>query len=196
VDWLTFLAAMVKALAWPAVVVVALLVLKRNIGDLLRSLGERLEKAKGAGIELTFGKGVDQVEEILPAPEAREITGSISSGRMEAVSAAAHLPPAYIVSQAWLKLDQAIRAAVAVPQQSPGVRRAAIRITDYIEAARRQGILEADEVPGVQQLRELRNQAAHFADPGITITDALRYQDIAEALIEKIEHRSRDRPPD
>lgn len=190
-DWLTFLAAAIKALAWPAVAVVGLFVLKRNIGDLLRSLGNRLEKAKGAGFELTFGKAIDQVEESLSAGEVKEISGRTSPQRIEAVSELAQLPPAYVVSQAWLKLEDAIRRAAIIPERPPGVRRAPYRVTDYIELARRQGLLQDDEVPGVQQLRELRNQAAHSQDPGITVTDALRYRDIAENLIEKIGQRTK-----
>jgi hypothetical protein len=51
------------------------------------------------------------------------------------------------------------------------------------------GLLSDDEMPAVHKLRELRNEAAHTADPGITITDALRYHDIANSLIEKINER-------
>jgi hypothetical protein len=36
----------------------------------------------------------------------------------------------------------------------------------------------------------MRNLAAHSIDPGITMTDALRYQDIADTLIQKIKERS------
>ena len=196
-DWLTFLAAVVKALAWPAVVVVALLVLKRNLGDLLRSLGDRLEKAKGAGIELTFGKGVDQVEEILPASEPKEIVEPITIEKIEAVSGLAQLPPSYIVSQAWLSLEQTFRDAVEIPNRpSLNIRRSPYRVAEYIDLARHQELLYSDEVPAVEQLRALRNQAAHSVDPGVTNTDALRYHDIANTLIEQIKQRrqSRSRP--
>ncbi len=190
-DWLTFLATVTKALAWPGVVVVAVFVLKRSLSDLLQSLGNRLEKAKGAGIELTFGKAIDEVEESLPAPDIKAVSAPISSKKIEAVSELSQLPPAYIVSQAWLSLEQAIHAAADIPKSPPGSRRVPYRVTDYIELARRQGLLRDDEVPAVQQLRALRNQAAHFVDPGITPTDALRYHDIAEKLVEQIRQRSK-----
>jgi hypothetical protein len=198
-DWLTFLAAVIKALAWPGVVVVALFVLKRNLGDLLRSLGNRLEKAKGAGFELTFGKGIDEVEEALPAAEAKETSAPISSQKIEAVSELAQLPPAYIVSQAWLRLEQTIRDAVETPTAiSPHIRRSSYRVMDALNLARSQELIYSDELPAVEQLRALRNQAAHSVDPGITLTDALRYHDVANALIEQIEKRrrsQRDPPP-
>jgi hypothetical protein len=36
----------------------------------------------------------------------------------------------------------------------------------------------------------MRNHAARSVDPGITDTDALRYKDDADALIQKIKERS------
>jgi hypothetical protein len=196
VDWLTFVSSGIKSLAWPAVVIVALFVLKRNLGDLLRSLGDRLEKAKGAGIELTFGKGIDQVEEILPASETKEIVEPITTEKIETISGLAQLPPSYIVSQAWLRFEQTIRDSVDIPNiTSPSIRRASYRVMDYIDLARRQELLYSDEVPAVEQLRALRNQAAHSTDPGITLTDALRYHDIANTLIEHIKQRRQSRPP-
>ena len=191
-DWLTFFSAGIKSLAWPVAVIVALFVLKRHLVDLLRALGNRLETAKGVGFELTFGKGVDQVEEILPVPEAKEITGSIANHRIESVHELSQLPPSYIVSQAWLRLEQAIRDAVRIPVISPE-RRPRASIFDYLDFAMRQELLFTNEVPAVQQLRVLRNQAAHSADPGITMTDALRYHDIANGLIEKIRQRAQSK---
>jgi len=50
--------------------------------------------------------------------------------------------------------------------------------------------LTDDEMPAVERLREMRNLAAHSVDPDITITDALRYHDIANALIQRITQQS------
>jgi hypothetical protein len=44
--------------------------------------------------------------------------------------------------------------------------------------------------PFVRRLREMSNIAAHSLDLAIMTTDALRYQDIANALIQKIKERS------
>jgi hypothetical protein len=72
-DWLTFFSTDIKSLAWPAAAIIALFALKRQLIDLLRALGNRLRSAKGGGFEFTFGESVDQLEEILPAQEAKEI---------------------------------------------------------------------------------------------------------------------------
>jgi hypothetical protein len=119
-DWLTFFSTNIKSLAWPTVAIVALFVLKRHLIDLLRALGNRLVTAKGVGFELKFGERVDAVEEILPAAETKQIAAPTDAQRIESISLS-QLPPPYIVSQAWLRLEQAIREAVDVPT-SPGNR--------------------------------------------------------------------------
>jgi hypothetical protein len=198
-DWLTFFSTVIKSLAWPAVVIVALFLLKRKLTDLLRGLGNRLTKAKGGGFEFTFGERVDQVEESLPPSEVKEITLPTADAhipervkRIESISELSQLPPPYIVSQAWLKLEQAIRDAVVIPSSPQRPPRSAF---DYIDLATRNELLFKDEVPAVQQLRELRNQAAHSIEPAITITDALRYYDIANSLIQKIRERGQHKKP-
>jgi hypothetical protein len=57
-DWLTFFSTDIKSLAWPTAAIIALFVLKRQIADLLRALGNRLLTAKGGGFEFTFGERV------------------------------------------------------------------------------------------------------------------------------------------
>ena len=172
-------------------VLVAFLVLKRQIANLLGDLGNRILTAKGAGFELTFGQRVDQIEEILPATEAKEIAASPDAER---ISGLAQLPPPYIVSQAWLRLEQAIREGL--DYLLPTDPRRPLSPMAYLNLAREQGLLTEDEKPAVDRLREMRNLAAHSVDPGISMTDALRYQDIANVLIEKIkERRATKKPP-
>jgi hypothetical protein len=50
-------------------------------------------------------------------------------------------------------------------------------------------------MPAVHRLREMRNLAAHSLDPPITLTDALRYQDMAEVLTQKIKQLSASSKP-
>jgi hypothetical protein len=198
-DWLTFFSTDIKSLAWPTAAIIALFVLKRQIADLLRALGNRLLTAKGGGFEFTFGERVDQVEESLPAQELKEITVSLSgSGRLEAdaqrienISELARLPPPYIVSQAWLRLEQAIRENLDYILTTDARR--PLPPLAYLKLAREQGLVSEDEEPAIHRLREMRNLAAHSVDPGISMTDALRYQDIADAIIQRIKERKR--PP-
>ena len=186
-DWLTFIAANIKSLAWPTVAVTILFVLKRQIAELLRAFGNRILSAKGAGFEFTFAERVDAVEEILPPADTKEITSKSDAQRAEKISELSGWPPPYIVSQAWLRLDQAFQENVKLPPSRRTTRPP--HTLDYLHWADSQGLLTDDERPVVLRLREMRNIAAHSADPNITMTDALRYWDVAETLIRKIKER-------
>ena len=145
-DWLTFLSTDIKSLAWPIAAIVAVFVLRGELRGFVRTLGNRLRSFKGFGVETTFAEAVDEVEELLPASEAKEVTASFpGSGRLEAdaqrienIAELSRLPPLYIVSQAWLRLEQAVQEALdrrTRPSQRPRVR------LDYLRAARTEGLL-------------------------------------------------------
>jgi hypothetical protein len=92
-DWLTFFSTNIQSLAWPATAIIALFVLKHQITDLIRALGKRLLKAKGGGFEFTFGERIDQVEEILPAEQVKEIAHATTDAqRIEKISELSQLP--------------------------------------------------------------------------------------------------------
>lgn len=158
--------------------------MKRELRGLVQTLGNRLRSFKGFGVETTFAEAVDEIEELLPTPQLKEITASFSgSGRLEAdaqrienISELSQLPPPYVVSQAWLRVEQAIQEAVDIPPARPGYRRPA-RPLNYLGWVREQGLLTQEEMEAVHRLREMRNLAAHSLDPDITMTDALRYQE-------------------
>jgi hypothetical protein len=188
-DWLTFISTIVKALAWPSASLLAVIIFKKYLVNLFAALGDRLLTAKGAGFELTFGKRVDEVEDTLPTAEVKVTPAAVESRKVEAIVELSQLPPPYIVSQAWLRLENAIRAGLSnlAVSRTP-------RPVELISLAVREGVLTQDELPAVSELRELRNIAAHAIDHNITITDALRYDDIANSLIRNIEGR-RNRNP-
>ena len=97
------------------------------------------------------------------------------------------MPPPYIVSQAWLRLEQAIREALDTRYIRSGLPPRP-RL-NYLRAARTVGLLSDDEMPALELLSQLRNHAVHLLDPGITITDALRYHDIVDALIQQLKQQ-------
>jgi hypothetical protein len=167
--------------------IIALLALKNELRGFMLTLANRLQSVKGFGVETTFSEAVDQVEQLLPTPEAEEITRleDNAAQRIETFSA---LPPAYIVSQSYLKLMgtiiEALKKRTLPGQGRPGSR------ADHMKAARAEGLLDDDEISAIDRLRDMRNLAAHSTDPSISLTDALRYQNMVEVLIDAIKLRS------
>jgi hypothetical protein len=91
------------------------------------------------------------------------------------------------VSQAWLRLEQALQETIE-PLTFRKVKSSS-HVLDWLAWAVNHGLLTDDERPVVLELRVMRNIATHSADPDITMTDALRYWDIAETLIQKLRER-------
>jgi hypothetical protein len=187
-DWATFIATLVKSLSWPTVILIIIVILKQEIRALVTNLGGRLKSAKGAGIELNFGERIDEVQKTLP-PEDRAQMTVPSNKRLVDLNDLSALPPAYIVSQAWLTVEAAIQEAM-LPIAAPHSRVRPLAAPELLRIARQQSLVTEDEVPSLEELRKLRNLAAHARDPDISLTDALRYNDIAAAVAEQIKARA------
>lgn len=184
-DWLTFIVRIVETLVWPIVVGLIAWTQRAPLGRLIDKL--RLRSLKWGDAEATFGEELDRIEETIAPPLATGVREL-----QEITAKAAQLPPAYIVQQAWSRLEQAINEATKgrfaeLPTDRGGASsRTGARMVNY---ARRVEALELspDDAELLRQLRNLRNLAVHSSEPNITVTDALRYNDFAEALARRIE---------
>lgn len=172
----TFTVRLVEALAWPAVAVFVFW----NIRDQIAALINRLRGIKWKGAEATFGEELDKVEgKLAPSPR-------IASAAMEVdrITAEAQLPPAYLVQQYWLRLEQGILRAAEkrglLPPGRDSLGPLTKRILHNLE-------LSDEDAKIIDDLRMLRNVATHSMEPNITMTDALRYRDLVENMTRNLE---------
>jgi hypothetical protein len=190
-DWLTFFSTSFKALAWPVAAVITLFVLKRQIAAVLVGLGDRLATMKVPGFEASFTERVNKIEEKLPAPVAVELSTTLELKQLETRSELSKLLPEYVISLAWLRLQQTLYEAVETVHPGAGAG-GNQDLLAYLDLARLYALLLPDEEPVVQELLVLRNQAVlprALPIPTVTSTDALRYYDLAEALRDNIKKR-------
>jgi hypothetical protein len=184
-DWLTFAADIIKSLAWPGVVLGVLFLFRSKLTALL----DRLKTMEVEVAGQKFKAGLQEVEEKgLPTPEGKEITALPRPEKIEIRSELSKLPPAYVVSHAWLRLLETLYEAVETVQPGAGIG-GNRNLLAYLDQARLHVLLLPDEEPIVQELLVLRNQAVLSPD-SITSTDALRYYDFAEALKDNIKERT------
>ena len=187
-DWLTFFLQPSKR-CWPGQSPLSsLFVLKRQIAAVFVGLGDRLATIKVPGFEATFTQRMNKVEETLPAPLAVELSTTLDPKQLETRSESSKLPPAYVMSHAWLRLQQTLYEAVETVHPGAGAD-GNQDLLAYLDVARLYALLLPDEEPVVHELLVLRNQAVHYGDPAVTSTDALRYYDLAEALRDNIKER-------
>ena len=191
-DWLTFFSTSFKAVAWPVAAVIALFVLKRQIAAVFVGLGDRLATVNVPGfVEATFTERFNKIEEKLSAPVAVELSTTLELKQLETRSELSKLLPEYVISLAWLRLQQTLYEAVETVHPGAGAG-GNQDLLAYLDLARLYALLLPDEEPVVQELLVLRNQAVlprALPIPTVTSTDALRYYDLAEALRDNIKER-------
>ncbi len=157
--------------------------------------------AKAAGISLTFGEQLDILEVALPAPSLDKPVDKADAGatRMQDPDGAKIVtggeadiekPPAYIVSQAWLQIVVELQTALRtkhLPANIVSCSGGAI-----VKQAADVGLLSDADLAQIRDLMTLRNDVVHQDSRApISLTDALRYRDIANSFINKFREKYR-----
>jgi hypothetical protein len=195
---------MIGSLAWPVVLAVLAFSFRNHVTAVL----PRLTKAKAFGGELEFGQALDKAERLAP-PSLEDSKSELliqgntksveeihsedspnideqntpSGGLKFRLNTRADLPPEYRVISAWKFLFSEISRA-ALKKGLP--------VRGFLSHHEIRNIgpaigLSPDRIQQVNELRELRNRAANEPDGTITITDALRYEDLVLSLLVLIE---------
>jgi hypothetical protein len=129
-DRLTFSAAVIKTIiSWQIAAILALFFFKDDLRAFLRTLADREWWVKGLGFEARFTRVLAEAAEVL---EVKQIAAPLDAQKVETISELSRLPPPYIISQAVLRLEQALREVVTpyIPTR-PGNRRPS-RSLDYL----------------------------------------------------------------
>lgn len=185
---LSFLAALVAALAWPAAVVVLALLFRAPITQLLQTA----RKLRGWGLE--FERGVEELEskaaQLPPppvSPPGTDMTwlGDATKALREQAQAVAEIAPPAAVSLAWATVEQRLREVTSklLPDGDRLKGRFAIAQIDALLGAQ---VIDQNLAAVLHQMRDLRNRAAHPETPDahVTITEAKGYVDVAASVIE------------
>jgi hypothetical protein len=178
-DSLTFVVEMTKALAWPLTAIGAVVLLRAALLELIPTL----RKLKYRDLELEFGRQLDQVAAMaeeaqlpvqavppaLPAPQPTRVPSDLQ--------AVAEIAPRAAVLEAYRRVeqaaDQALRRSGTEPPRSPRARR------HVLES---KGIVTSSTGALLEDLRSLRNLAAHADDFSLTPAQALEYAELSQRL--------------
>jgi hypothetical protein len=184
VDWLSFIAAIVKAVAWPLTVLGIFFVLRRP----LMGLFPLIARLKFRDLELDFGRRLAEVRaEAAALPAARSPESNLPGD--DALQQLAAAAPRAAILEAWLRLEAA--ALAAARQQGTTEPVSHLRSpTRLIEALEEHGVIDARQAAVFHELRSLRNSATHALgfEPG---EDAARdYVNVAARLQQSVEDRA------
>ena len=174
-DWLTFIAAVLKALAWPLTTIAILIILRRPLLGLI----PLLRKLKWKELELEFQEKVVELKteaaQALPAPPKISFTKPAVSR----LSQLAEIAPRGAIIEAWIGVQHAAARALSKRFPDAKVTWSSVYLGDLLATHQ---VLDANKLEIYNSLRKLRNQAAHNEDFRIEPRIALDYVTLAEAL--------------
>lgn len=173
-DILAFIAALVKALAWPVAAIVIAAIFHRQISALL----SRIRKGKFGPAEFEFEQEVQELVELVqPEMQAQQINPPT-------VTLATTNPRAAIL-EAWLSLERAVNRLAHIQElPTPSASRSPLSI---IRAVEKSGVLQPNDISLFNDLRVLRNRATHDADFGPSAESVIKYVQLAQGLKTRID---------
>lgn len=180
-DWLTFISKIVEALAWPSVPIAVLLIIRKELPAIAKSL----RRFKYKDVELEFGESAkaiaSETKEVLPEPSNDVLLPSEPKTKAESrLEEIADIAPRAAILEAWLLVEAA--AADVIQKKNLG------NITNFPgplrlrESLQKGNILNTRQLAVFEQLRKLRNDAVHVPDAQFTKEAAISYIQPALAM--------------
>lgn len=172
-DKYTFISEMTKALAWPATLIVVLLLLRKPLILLIPFM----RKLKFKELEMEFS---EQVQALKSEAQLDETSG-IDTPAMNILSFSTRAA----VLEAWMELESVAASLAAsfwsTSSTSPFKNYA--KLGHYLHQS---GVLNEAQLKSFDKLRKLRNQLVHTEEVELTENDAKAYIMIASSLVNQI----------
>jgi len=179
----TFIIEILKAVAWPLTIVLIVLILKRPIVQLFPSL----QKMKFKDFELEFNKEVQQLsnETMRTSPDIFNFnqTNIFDNDFNNAIQ----YSPREEIIKAWIKLEDSARGAL----KKQNVKLSRLDYSSPLHLANRlreNKLLDSSKIGIFNNLRNLRNEAAHSYRFNIMPESAREYINIADSLMHYLDN--------
>lgn len=189
-DWLQFIASLIKSLVWPVTLLILVVLFRVQVGKVLL----RLTRLKYKDLELDFGRELKLLEkeakaiDIAPQPQKSIAPTKRDSSQLlqEAVQLAPSFPePA--VGVAWQAVEDELMQAVLRLAISPDypAHNSALKNAELLKA---QNAVDQRTLELLNRMRNLRNMAVHggHAIP-ITTDESLEFAALARGVVEKLQ---------
>jgi len=178
-NWMEFVSSLVGSVIWPVTILVAVLLLRPPLDNLLPFI----EKLRYKDFELFFSRRVEEIRAEV-SDEFPDPTGdSTQSEKADRVAQLAMLSPRAAVIHAWLEVEAAVRSAA----RRLGYDKKSGRVDRVIDWLKRVGRLDRGMASLLDDLRQLRNQAAHVPETVLSEAAAIEYAKLATRVSEFLE---------
>lgn len=177
----------VKALAWPVVVLIIAMVLRKPLVALIPTLSRFRYK----GLEAEFGNKLKEIgasfeKEIVTIPKEAEAKAEEEQKRDhwtidEIVESIAPISPRAAILLAWFEVERIIRQTVTSPDWfgMPEPR----SFPGFVKVLQEKDVLSENVASLLYDLRSLRNQAAHESDFNLEPDKAIEYSRLARRMM-------------
>jgi hypothetical protein len=179
-DTLTFVAEMVKALAWPITVIVVLILLRRHILALL----PLIRKLRLKEFEIEFAEKVDELKDEAPRAlrhmPARPASAA-EQAEQQVIRQLADISPRAAVVEAWRVVE---KTALELLRARKKIELPSDRMppSDLGKLLHMTGALDSDQLWLFNKLRKLRNRAVHEDFSDVDREAVLEYIEMANGL--------------
>ncbi|MFN4275549.1 MAG: hypothetical protein ACK4FJ_04555 [Ferrovibrio sp.] len=177
-DWLTLCIRLVEVTAWPFVAMLALLLLRGEI----KSLMPLLRKIKAGPLEAEFEATLKEVSEQVDT--RLESAPHITLPEQKKLYDLARVSPRSAILEAWRGVEVMAKSAAIHNGGSP-----APNVPTALSALREltnSSLISLEDAALFQDLRGLRNQAAHVEPFDLSESSAIEYINLAARLEEKL----------
>tara|TARA_R110002073_G_scaffold209940_4_gene370475 strand:+ start:187 stop:750 length:564 start_codon:yes stop_codon:yes gene_type:complete len=181
-DWKEFFADIIGSIAWPSVVIYLAWLLKDKLGELL----PRLKKLRHKDTELEFTESVSELvlesraeQHAIPASQLPKLKDNF-----DFLVKLAEISPRSSILESFRTVESAafIAVAKAYPEISQYEAKNPMRVFDLLRGK----ILNDAQLKQLQELRRLRNMAAHTEDFNLHGMPIESYIDIALTMANEL----------
>jgi hypothetical protein len=188
---LEFISSIISSLAWPAIVLIVVFVLKNPLSKILISL----TKFRYKGLEMEFERlqsSADALPETIENKTIPESERIIYASLEEQIADISPRSPEGAILIAWSTIEAAISSAImrlAISPESPSYR----SVIHNIECLKKYTNLNKTVFAILDDLRVVRNQVAHVRDGRyrVSVEQALSYGKTAEKIIKILQNLKR-----
>ena len=164
----------IEALVWPGVVLVAVYLLRKPIIELI----PQLKKLKYKELEMEFDHELEALSKKSQESRARvEIEAPKEEEEDYYLQRVKELSPRAAIMESWLGLEATAISTAQHFKITPEKKR--INFHMAVQALRKKNVLTDQDVANINDLRSLRNKAAHEIDFPITEDEAAKFMEIA-----------------
>lgn len=183
-DWKTFISHVIDSLAWPGVVIILVVLLREKVAELI----PRLKRFKHKDTEIEFTEGIAELvqEREATGGEDQEIPRSDEyQDQFSFLMRLADISPRSAVLESFRVVESAAakKAARLYPEIESRYARSPLQLQKMLKGE----VLSKQEYYQFNQLRKLRNEAAHAEEFDIRGMPVEAYIDVALSLAARLE---------